>query len=180
MFQETLKAFFAAAIQVEVGSGEDILFWTERWLHGGSIAEVAPNLAIIFAMAVSKEARIKAVHSISSLDQQKMGNRHPRGSQSPSAGRIFESLGVGPSLLEFHSIWVVFLCNTADRLAKRGLPHPNVCPSCGPEQETMRHLLVSCVFSHELWTLILNALGLSALVLQPDEGIFMLVVESSF
>lgn len=36
----------------------------------------------------------KAVHSISNLDQSKMGNRHQWGSHCPSAGRIFESLGV--------------------------------------------------------------------------------------
>ncbi|WVZ75804.1 hypothetical protein U9M48_023835 [Paspalum notatum var. saurae] len=47
------QALFAAAIQVEVGSSEDTLFWTDRWLQGSSLAEIAPNLV----MAISKRAR---------------------------------------------------------------------------------------------------------------------------
>jgi len=36
-------------------------------------------------------------------------------------------------------------CWTADRLEKRGLPHPNQCPLCDQENETVQHLLASCV-----------------------------------
>jgi hypothetical protein len=38
-------------------------------------------------------------------------------------------------------------CWTADRLARRGLPHPTHCPHCDQEEETINHLLVSCVFA---------------------------------
>ncbi|WVZ97936.1 hypothetical protein U9M48_043435 [Paspalum notatum var. saurae] len=58
---------------------------------------------------------------------------------------------------------------TADRLAKRGLPHPSVCPLCDQEEETIQHLLVSYVFSREVWAYFLHALGLSAIAPQSDE-----------
>lgn len=53
-------------------------------------------------------------------------------------------------------------------MAKRGLTQPNVCPLCDQEQETIQHLLVSCVFSREVWTIILNGLRMLAIILQPD------------
>jgi hypothetical protein len=51
-------------------------------------------------------------------------------------------------------IWMVFKkkrCWTADKLAKRGLPHPNAWPLCEQEEETIQHLLVGCAFSRQLW-----------------------------
>ncbi|WVZ97140.1 hypothetical protein U9M48_042695 [Paspalum notatum var. saurae] len=56
---------------------------------------------------------------------------------------------------------------TADRLAKRGLPHPAVCPLCDQAEETIQHILISCVFARQVWTLILQELSLPAIVLQP-------------
>ena len=38
-------------------------------------------------------------------------------------------------------------CWTADRLARKGLPHPVVCPFCDQAEETLEHLLIACVFS---------------------------------
>ncbi|WVZ83681.1 hypothetical protein U9M48_030806, partial [Paspalum notatum var. saurae] len=64
----------------------------------------------------------------------------------------------GPGLLP-NAIW------TADRLAKRGLPHPTVCPLCDEETESIQHLLVSCVFTKQ-------GLGLSSLP-QPEDRSFM-------
>lgn len=42
-------------------------------------------------------------------------------------------------------IWLVFKnrCWTADRLAKRGLSHPETCPLCDQEEETIHHLVSS-------------------------------------
>ncbi|AQK89935.1 receptor-like kinase4 [Zea mays] len=39
---------------------------------------------------------------------------------------------------------------TTDRLAKRGLIHPEKCPLCDQEDETIDYLLVTCCFSREL------------------------------
>jgi hypothetical protein len=59
-------------------------------------------------------------------------------------------------------IWLFFhnRCWTADRLAKRGLPHPEACPFCEQAEETIQHFLVECVFTRQIWVLILQCLGL--------------------
>jgi len=59
-------------------------------------------------------------------------------------------------------IWLAIRnrCWTADRLQQRGLPHPAHCPLCDQEDETVQHLLTSCVFSRQFWFSILQPLGL--------------------
>jgi hypothetical protein len=59
-------------------------------------------------------------------------------------------------------IWLVLhnKCWTADRLAKRYLPHPETCPFCDQDAETIHHLLVGCVFSRQIWAHVLQQLGL--------------------
>jgi hypothetical protein len=50
-------------------------------------------------------------------------------------------------------LWLVIRnrCWTADQLEKGGLPHPNQSPLCNQEDETVQHLLVSCVVSRQVW-----------------------------
>ena len=60
-------------------------------------------------------------------------------------------------------------CWTADRLARRGLPHPEYCPLCDQEEETIDHLLVHCVFAREFWFILLRQVGLQILSPQPTE-----------
>ena len=50
---------------------------------------------------------------------------------------------------------------------KKGLSHPAACPLCDQADETVQHILVSCVFAWRAWTLILHELGLPAIVPQP-------------
>lgn len=38
-------------------------------------------------------------------------------------------------------------CWTANHLARHGLSHPERCPLCDQDDETVQHLLTSCVFS---------------------------------
>jgi hypothetical protein len=38
-------------------------------------------------------------------------------------------------------------CRTADRLARRNLPHHDLCLICDYEEETINNLLVHCVFA---------------------------------
>jgi hypothetical protein len=40
-------------------------------------------------------------------------------------------------------------CWSADRLARRGLPHPERCPLCDQADESIDHLLVTCVFTRQ-------------------------------
>ena len=66
-------------------------------------------------------------------------------------------------------IWLVIHNRvwTADRLTKRNLPHPEACPFCDQEEETINHLLMGCVFAREVWTICLQQLGLLQLAPQP-------------
>jgi hypothetical protein len=63
-------------------------------------------------------------------------------------------------------------CWTADRLARRGLPHPDKCPLCDQEDENIDHLLVSCVFSRQVWYYVLRQVDLHSLSRQPTDLVF--------
>jgi hypothetical protein len=63
-------------------------------------------------------------------------------------------------------------CWTSDHLARCGLPHPKNCPLYDQEDETMDHLLVSCVFTRQFWYLLLRQVSLHSLAPQPTELIF--------
>jgi hypothetical protein len=62
-------------------------------------------------------------------------------------------------------LWLVLhnKCWTADRLARKGLPHPSTCPLCDQEGESIHHLLVSCVLARQFWFLLLHCVSLAAL-----------------
>ena len=64
-------------------------------------------------------------------------------------------------------------CWTADRLARRGLNHPPMCPLCDQVGETIDHLLVSCVFTRQLWFSILQMFGLQAVAPQLNDQFFI-------
>ncbi|GJN14583.1 hypothetical protein PR202_gb01427 [Eleusine coracana subsp. coracana] len=59
-------------------------------------------------------------------------------------------------------------CWTTDRLARRNLPHPSLCPLCDQEAETINHLLVSCVFTRQFWFTFLQRVGLGFFAPQPS------------
>jgi len=63
-------------------------------------------------------------------------------------------------------------CWTADRLARWGLPHPAQCPLCDQEEETINHLLVSCVFARQFWFYLLQHFGIQQFCPQPSECSF--------
>jgi len=175
------QALFAAAIQVAVGSGEDTLFWTDRWLQGNSLAELAPNLVL----AISKRARkqrtvfqaltnrrwvkdirgaltvqvlveyVKVWEMVDDVILQPGVPDHFRwrftqsgqySCKSAYQSFFLGTLKFGPWKRIWKSwapLWCKFFiwlaiknrCWMADRLAKRELPHPNVCPLCDQEQE---------------------------------------------
>jgi hypothetical protein len=62
-------------------------------------------------------------------------------------------------------MWLVVRdrCWTADRLARRGLPHPGCCPLCDQDEEHINHLLSTCVFAREFWFFLLRRVGLQML-----------------
>jgi hypothetical protein len=63
-------------------------------------------------------------------------------------------------------------CWTSDRLAKRGLDHLERCPLCDQHEETINHLLVTCVFARQVWSGLLVAIRLRELVPQPRVSSF--------
>jgi hypothetical protein len=71
-------------------------------------------------------------------------------------------------------IWLAIRnkCWTADRLQKRGLDHPEVCPLCDQEPENIQHLLCTCVFSRQFWYYILSSLGMANLSPDSNESTF--------
>ena len=71
-------------------------------------------------------------------------------------------------------IWLASLnqCWTTDRLARRGLDHPDHCPLCDQEDETIQHILTSCVFAREIWFRVLSLVGLQQLTPSQDDLVF--------
>jgi len=63
-------------------------------------------------------------------------------------------------------------CWTADRLAKRGLPHPDVCILCDQHEEDLHHLLVGCVFARIFWFTFLSHFGVATLAPTPADQNF--------
>jgi hypothetical protein len=63
-------------------------------------------------------------------------------------------------------------CWIVDRLQRKGLPHPVVCPLCDQEQETILHLLCTCSFARQFWHNIFSSLRMSHLTPDRDVGSF--------
>ena len=65
-----------------------------------------------------------------------------------------------PSTCKFCA-WLALrdMCWTSDRLARRGLPHQDACPLCDQEDETINHVLLTCVFARSTWGVICEALS---------------------
>lgn len=38
------KVFFSVAMQTEIGNGASTLFWSDRWLMGHGVVDIAPRL----------------------------------------------------------------------------------------------------------------------------------------
>lgn len=84
-------------------------------------------------------------HSKNSLDEHDRGASFIWRSRAPLICKIFTWLALK------NRVW------TSDRLARRGLPHHDACPLCDQEQESIDHLLISCVFARSVWFADLSA-----------------------
>lgn len=80
----------------------------------------------------------------------------------------------GPSLKVEFFVWIATFnrCWTADRLIRRGLPHPKRCPFCDQAEENINHILVSCVFAREAWFHALQMIGLEMVAPTPQAESF--------
>jgi len=58
------RALFNVAVDAIVGNGEEILFWTDRWLDGHTVAEIAPNLFSAVQKRTAKRRTVaQALHN---------------------------------------------------------------------------------------------------------------------
>jgi len=60
-------------------------------------------------------------------------------------------------------------CWMADRLAKRGLSHPDKCPICDQADETIQHLSITCVVARQVWFRLFTPLNLADSVPRQNE-----------
>ena len=60
-------------------------------------------------------------------------------------------------------------CWTADRLGRRGLPHPAACPFCDQVEEDISHLLIGCVLAREVWSSFLTRWGKAEWIPEPGD-----------
>jgi hypothetical protein len=68
--------------------------------------------------------------------------------------------------------WLVLQdrCWTSDRHQRHGLQADSTCALCDQNPEYVRHLLLGCVYSREVWASILQSYGWEQLVLMPDSS----------
>jgi hypothetical protein len=52
-------ALFIVSVQTVIGDGATTLFWTDRWLEGKSLAELAPNLVPTVPKRVTKSRTVQ-------------------------------------------------------------------------------------------------------------------------
>jgi hypothetical protein len=164
---------FSVSVCSFVGDGQNTLFWTDRWLHGKSVGELAPTLLSRIPMKIQK---IRTVHEallnnrwVSDLTgslsadvlmgffciwdvtrgihlQPGISDQHrwlPTANGQYSSKSAYDRYFAGsvyfepseriwrtwaPQKCKFF-IWLASLnkCWTADRLARRGLDHPDKC-----------------------------------------------------
>jgi hypothetical protein len=163
------------AVATEVGDGATTLFWLDRWVHGKRIEDLAPRL---FRLIPKRLANRRTVAE-ALTDSRWALDLHGQLSESVLQGsllfgayeRIWKTW-TPPKCAFF--LWLVLhnRCWTADRLAKRNLPHPNLCLLCEQEQESINHLLVGCVFARQFWFILLQRVGLAALAPLPAVASF--------
>jgi len=210
-------ALFSIAVRTELGNGNNTLFWIDRWLHGCSVENLAPEVFASVSPRVRKRQTVAEAldnnkwvsvirrslswigireflqlwDCVQGLQLNDFEDRHiwklePGGCySSKSAYRAYFQGSV--TFEPWRRLWKtwapnkckVFLwlairnrCWTADRLEKRGLPHPEQCPLCDQEDETVQHLLVSCVVARQVWFKLLAPLNLGDCIPRQRERSF--------
>jgi hypothetical protein len=194
------------AVDAIVGNGDTILFWSDRWINGNTMAEIAPNLykavpkRVVRSRTVAQALNnsvwasdIKGALTVPVLldyfriwdlldrvvlQQEVQDHFRWKLTQTGtySSKSAYEAFFVGSiKFVAWRRIWrswAPLRCKffiwlalkgriwTADRLAKRGLEHPDACPLCDQAQETAQHLLLSCVFTRQVWFFIFQYLNL--------------------
>jgi hypothetical protein len=211
-------AFFSVSVCSIVGDGLNTLFWTDKWLHGKSVGELAPALLSRIPMNIQKSRTVyeallnnrwvsdltgnlpadvlmgffciwdvtRGIHLQPGISDQHRWLPTANGQYSSKsaydcffAGSVYFEPSEriwrtwAPQKCKFF-IWLASLnkCWTADRLARRGLDHPDKCLLCDQQEETAQHILVACVFARDIWAQILNKVGLLPLAPEITDVVF--------
>lgn len=85
-------------------------------------------------------------------------------------GAHLEELGAKKKCQFFMWLALHNRCWTADRLAQRGLDHPNSCVLCDQAEGDMQHILLGCVFARQIWFHLFHSVDLSVLAPQADDS----------
>lgn len=200
-----------------VGNGNNCFFWSDNWLQGRSLADVAPEVVKLVspntracrtvAQAMCNKSwlkdikgslTIKAFLQLISLwerlrDVQLNPESEDAWSWSWESNGSFSSKSVymahfaalsrrsvddaiwrakAPLKCKFH-MWLVSRKRiwTADRLAKRGLPHHDRCVMCDTVPEDCNHLFTGCVVANIIWNSTLQWANLQAGGPTPDRDL---------
>lgn len=57
-FGNKILFLVVSCLLMEKGSGEDTKFWTARWLHGSTVADLAPNLIQIIPKSAKRQLTV--------------------------------------------------------------------------------------------------------------------------
>jgi hypothetical protein len=52
------RAFFSMVLTSEVGDGANILFWTDKWIHGHKITDLVPRLFDVIPKRISNRRTV--------------------------------------------------------------------------------------------------------------------------
>jgi hypothetical protein len=140
-----------------LGDEASTFFWTNNWLPDGRICELAPNLFAAVRRSALRQRRVREGLAGSWLDDV------PLDLSALAVGELFQLADrlTGIALAENK-------CWTADRLSRRGLPHPATFPFCDQEAETLDHLLLGCVLTRQVWATCLRWWGKIHWMLHTD------------
>ncbi|KAG2538450.1 hypothetical protein PVAP13_9NG381214 [Panicum virgatum] len=159
--ETVVAAMFHASVSVQIGDGKGTLFWSDRWLQGKSVQELAPCLFnAVGSRVVAKRTVAQGLANDSWVRDIKgaLTVQILKKARAPGKCKFFTWLALHDR------------CWTAERRKHHNLQDTDTCVLCAQESETIAHLLVGCSFSREVWYRVL--LRLRWYVLTPDHRYF--------
>ncbi|GJN35167.1 hypothetical protein PR202_gb23914 [Eleusine coracana subsp. coracana] len=210
-------ALFHISIVSHVGQGTNTLFWSDKWLFGCSLAELAPSVVAAVPIKIRQQRTVAEAFMerqwprdiqggfslvwlyeyfqlwdvLLEVNLSEDNDQHTwrfDGSGSFSTKSAYQAFFNGAMTFEpWRRLWKawasskykVFLwlairnkCWTVDRLARRGLPHPDRCVFCDQADEDIQHILTDCVFAREFWYKVLAPVGMPANTPGQDDDVF--------
>ncbi|KAG2589482.1 hypothetical protein PVAP13_5NG362481 [Panicum virgatum] len=145
---------FNASISIQIGNGQRSYFWTDRWIQGRSIKDLAPALLAAVhpraqrqrtvAEGLSNRAWVRDITGALTVQHPIPGAKLLRKTKAPGHCKFF--------------VWLVLhdRCWTAARRKRYNLQDDDSCGACFQLSETISHILVGCVYAREVWSNLLR------------------------